>query len=142
MADESSTQNPNGIGYLAHSLTITSASIITDTQNGVLELKAPTGATGTCHGHGDRQRRHQYADVTQSFNVTIAGRFASNPANPFASVDSGRANRLDLFASRAGAAAITNLNNSTPGKALQFQVTGVTSGNTVEILADGNVIGR
>ena len=37
---------------------------------------------------------------------------------------------------------LTNLNNSASGKALQFQVSGVTSGNLVEVLADGNVIGQ
>ena len=41
-----------------------------------------------------------------------------------------------------GSSQTTNLNNSTSGTALQFLVSGVTSGDEVEILADGNPIGE
>ena len=36
---------------------------------------------------------------------------------------------------------VTNLNNSSPAAALQFQVTGTISGATVNVYADGNLIG-
>ena len=47
MADENSTQDPDGLGYLVTPVTIQSASIVADVQDGVLELRAPAGVTGT-----------------------------------------------------------------------------------------------
>ena len=49
---------------------------------------------------------------------------------------------LTYLPPNGGSSQSTNLNNSTSGKTLQFQASGVTSGNLVEILADGNVIGQ
>ena len=37
---------------------------------------------------------------------------------------------------------VTGLNNSAGNRTLNFQVSGVTSGNEVEILADGNPVGK
>ena len=140
MADENSTQDPNGLGYLQTPITITSASIITDTQNGVLELRAPTGATGTVTVTVTASDGTN-TPVSQSFNVTLAADSASNPANPFASVTPTAPASVTYLPPSGTSSQATNLNNS-GGSTLQFQVTGVTSGNLVEILADGNPIGQ
>ena len=70
------------------------------------------------------------ARVTQAFVVTIAADDASNPPNPFAA---------EIPNVPTG---VTALSSPDSNHALQFQVDGVTSGNLVEILADGNVIGQ
>ncbi len=141
MADESSTQDPDGIGYLQTPVTITSASIITDTQNGVLELRAPAGATGTV------TVTVTASDGTNTstpvpFTVTIAADSSSNPANPFAAKTPAAPSSVAFVPPSGGSSQTTNLNNSSIAEALQFLVTGVTSGNEVEILADGNPIGE
>ena len=140
MADESSTQDPNGLGYLVTPLTITSASIITDTQNGVLELQAPAGATGTFTVTVTASDGTN-TPTSHTFNVTLQADSSSNPANPFASVVPATPTGLTYLPPSGASSQFTNLNNSS-GKTLQFQVSGFTSGNTVEVLADGNVIGQ
>ena len=71
------------------------------------------------------------------------GRFGVNPANPFASVIPASPTGLKFIPPSDGSSSvITDYNNTTTSKALEFQVTGVTSGNTVEILADGRVVGQ
>ena len=85
MPDENSTQDPNGLGYLETPVTINSASLFADTQNGVLELRAPTGATGTVTVTVTA-RDGTSAPTSQSFNVTIQPDSTSNPANPFSAV--------------------------------------------------------
>ena len=91
------SEDPNGLGYLQTPVTITSASIFTDTQNGVLELSAPTGVTGTVTVTVTASDGTN-TPVTQTFTVTIGADSTSNPANPWAAVDSGRAHRPDLCA--------------------------------------------
>lgn len=65
-----------------NNVVIDSASIFTDTENGVLRLSAPIGATGTSivtvtvsDGHG--------GTATRSFNVTVVADAAANNGNPF-----------------------------------------------------------
>ena len=89
MADQSATQDPNGIGYLASPLTITSASIITDAKNGVLELTAPTGVTGTVTVTVTANDGVN-APTTQTYTVVIQADSTSNPADPFAAVTPAR----------------------------------------------------
>ncbi len=136
MPDEDSTQDPNGVGYLQTPVTITSASIVTDTQNGVLQLSAPAGVSGTVtitviasDGTGSA--------TPQTFVVTIQPDDASNPANPFAAVVPSATAKPVFVPSDGGTGLTTNENHS-----LQFTVSGVSNGNLVEILADGNVIGE
>jgi cyclophilin family peptidyl-prolyl cis-trans isomerase len=142
MPDEDSTQDTNGVGYLATPLTITSASIFTDTKNGVLELSAPAGVTGTVTVTVTTSDGTN-TPTTQSFTVTIQADSASNPADPFASATPSAPTSV-TYVPPAGATGnqITNLNNSAANKELQFQVSGVTSGNVVEVLADGAPIGQ
>ena len=54
------TESTTGDSYLITPVTISTATIFADTQNGVLELRAG-GGDGHGHGHRDRQRRRQYA---------------------------------------------------------------------------------
>ena len=142
MPDEDSTQDINGVGYLATPLTITSASIFTDTNNGVLELSAPAGVTGTVTVTVTTSDGTN-TPTTQSYTVTIVADSASNPADPFASATPNAPTSV-TYVPPAGATGnqITNLNNSAANKELQFQVSGVTSGNVVEVLADGAPIGQ
>ena len=74
--------------------------------------------------------------------MTIAADSTSNPANPFASVTPAAPTSVTYLPPSGASSQTTNLNNSSSSSTLQFQVTGVTSGNLVEILADGNVIGQ
>ncbi len=141
MADESSTQDPNGIGYLVNPVTITSASIITDTQNGVLELRAPAGETGTVTVTVTASDGTNVSSP-QSFTVTIAPDSSSNPANPWAGVTPAAPSSVAFVPPSGGSSQTTNLNNSSSSETLQFLVSGVTSGNEVEVLADGNPIGE
>ena len=141
MADENSTQDPQGLGYLVDPITISSASIVTDTQNGVLELRAPAGATGPVTVTVTASDGTN-TPTLESFTVTLQPDSTSNPTNPFASVIPAAPSGLTYLSPSGATGQSTNLDNSTSGKTLQFQVSGVTSGNVVEILADGNVIGQ
>ncbi len=141
MPDESSSQDPSGLGYLVTPLTITSAKIINDTQNGVLQLTAPAGVTGTVTVTVTGSDGTN-SPVTQSFTVTIQADSSSNPANPFKSVTPAAPTAVAFLPPSGGSSTATNLNNASSASALQFQVSGVTSGDLVEILADGNVIGQ
>jgi large repetitive protein len=142
MPNQNSTQDPSGIGYLATPLTITSASIFTDVNNGVLELSAPAGVTGTVTVTVTTSDGTN-TPTTQSFTVLIQADSASNPADPFASSTPSAPTSV-TYVPPAGVTdnQNTNLDNSASSKTLQFQVTGVTSGNVVEVLADGTPIGQ
>ena len=101
MADESSSQDPNGLGYLVNPITITSASIINDTQNGVLELQAPTGATGTVTVTVTASDGTNMP-TTQSFTVTLQPEFHLESCQSLGLGHSRRPNRFDVFASQRG----------------------------------------
>ncbi|MEN6449040.1 MAG: peptidylprolyl isomerase [Thermoguttaceae bacterium] len=122
--------------YLASNVTITSASIFTDTQNGVLRLTAPAGVTGSVTVTVVASVGTDVS-VARTFTVTITADSSTSPANPWSSAIPAAPTSIAL----TGGATSTNLNNSATSKTLQFLVSGVTSGNEVEILADGNVIG-
>ena len=141
MPNQSPAQDPLGLGYLVTPLTITSASIFTDTQNGVLELRAPAGVTGTVTVTVTASDGTN-APVLQSFTVTIQADSASNPANPFVSVTPAAPTSVTFLPPTGTSSQATQLNNSDSGHALQFLVSGVTSGNVVQLLADGRVIGQ
>ena len=126
--------------YLNDPVTITSASIIVDSQTGVLELTAPEGVTGvvtvTVTAYDGTN-----TPVPRSFTVTI-GADSGNPANPWESVTPSAPTSVTFLPPTGTSTVVTNLDNSDINNTLDFQVTGVTSGNLVQILADGNVIGE
>jgi probable HAF family extracellular repeat protein len=128
-------QSGSSLGYLQTPVTITSASIFTDTQNGVLQLSAPRGTTGTV-AMTVVITDGVSTPVTATFNVTIVADSTSNPSNPFSAVVPSKPTSL-AFVPPDGTSTASKSNHS-----LQFTVGGVTSGNVVEILADGNVIGK
>jgi cyclophilin family peptidyl-prolyl cis-trans isomerase len=125
----------SSMGYLQTPVSITSASLFTDTQNGVLQLTAPTGVTGTVTitvvaSDGTN------TPITTTFTVTISADSSSNPANPFSAKIPSTPTGVTFVPTGSS----SNQTNSTHG--LSFIVSGVTSGNTVQVLADGNVIGQ
>jgi cyclophilin family peptidyl-prolyl cis-trans isomerase len=125
----------SSVGYLQTPVSITSASLITDTQNGVLQLSAPKGVTGTV-AITVMASDETGATVMRTFNVTIAADSSSNPANPFSAKIPAAPTSVS-FVPPVGSSNATDLDHS-----LLFQVSGVTAGNVVEILADGNVVGK
>jgi cyclophilin family peptidyl-prolyl cis-trans isomerase len=133
-------ENSSGYGYLINPLTISSATIFTDTQNGLLQLRAPKGVTGnvTVTVVADDGVN---APTTQSFNVTIVSDSFYNPPNPFAAVIPAAPTDLSYLPPSGASNQFTKLNNSYGNQTLHFQVAGVSSGNVVEVLADGNPIG-
>ncbi len=133
--------NQTSSEYLQTPVTITSASIITDSQTGVLQISAPAGATGTTTVTVTASDGTD-TPVTQSFTVTFTTDDPSNPVNPFAADVPTTPTGLSLIPANGGSSTATNLNNSSSADALQFLVSGVASGNVVEILCDGNVIGQ
>ena len=141
MQDQNATQDTGGAGYLVTPVTITSASLFTDTQNGVLQLSAPTSATGTVTITVTANDGTD-SPATQTFVVTIQPDNTSNPANPFASKIPTAPTSVTCTSLGGAKTHTTDLNNSDSSHTLQFLVSGVTSGNVVEILADGNIIGQ
>jgi cyclophilin family peptidyl-prolyl cis-trans isomerase len=135
------SETSSGYGYLVTPLTITSASIITTSQTGVLQLRAPDGVTGPVTVTVTASDGTN-TPATQSFTVTIQADSASNRANPFDSVTPTTPTSVTFLPPTGSSSQITNFDNSDSSHTLQFQVSGVTSGNVVEILADGNVIGE
>ena len=129
-------------GYLETPLTITSATVFTDTQNGVLMLKAPTDASGivtvavTAYDGTN-------TPTTQTFTAFVgADPYAGVAlANPWAAVTPSAPASVQFVPPSGQTATLTNLNNSSPASALRFLVSGVTSGNLVTVYADGVAIG-
>lgn len=121
--------------YLATPITITSASIITDEQGGVLQISALMGTAGPF-----TISVTAYDDTGSSkpitINVAIQADTASNPANPFAADIPTMPNAPTLIPTGTSQTA-ANANHG-----LRFNVDGVTNGNIVELLCDGNVVGR
>jgi cyclophilin family peptidyl-prolyl cis-trans isomerase len=134
-------QGDPSIGYLTTPVTINSASIFTDTQNGLLEVRARPGITGTVTVTVTASDGTN-TPTTRSFTVTIQADAPSNPVNPFASVIPATPSSVALMPAAGGSSQSTNVDQSGINNTLQFQVSGVTSGNLVEVLADGNVIGQ
>jgi cyclophilin family peptidyl-prolyl cis-trans isomerase len=126
--------------YLQDPIVITSASIVADSQTGVLELRAPEGVTGTYTVTVTAYDGTNTA-VTREFTVTI-GADSGTPANPWESVTPSAPTSVTFLPPTGTSTVVTNLDNSDINNSLDFQVTGVTSGNLVQILADGNVIGE
>ena len=138
---ETTTANSQGIHYLDTPVQITSASVITDTQDGVLMLRAPTGATGTFTVTVTAYDGTN-SPTTQTFTVTVAADTTGNPTNPWTSNAPAAPTSVQFQPqSGQGTAASTTANNSSTSNELQFLVSGVASGNLVTLYADGVAIG-
>ncbi len=136
------TTDNGGINYLNTPVKITQASIITDTQDGVLMLRAPTGATGS-YTVTVTASDGTNTPTTQTFTVNVVADTAtSNVANPWAA-DTPTAPTSVAFQPQSGqgTTTITSANNSSASTKLQFLVKGVTSGDQVTIYANGIAIG-
>ena len=134
---------PNQINYLTNPVTITSAGIITDTQNGVLMLKAPSNVTGSftvtvTAADGTN------TPVTQTFTVNVvANTISSNTVtDPWAAHTPSAPTGLTFQPqSGQGTTTLTDANNSASTKQLQFLVNGTTLGDQVTVYADGVALG-
>jgi len=138
--DSMATHASNGIDYLNTPVKITSASIITDTQNGVLMLRAPKGATGsytvTVTAYDGTN-----TPTTKTFTVNVVADTSGAVANPWASQTPSAPTSVAFQPSGQSTTAYTSDNNSSATKELSFLVSGVTVGDLVTIYADGVAIG-
>lgn len=125
-----------GIGYMTNPVTIDSATVFTDTQNGVLMLKAPSGTAPGDYSITVVASDGTNTPTTRTITVHVVADSAKQVNNPYTSATPSAPVQVQL---KSGGT-LTNLNN-TSGKTLTFTVTGVTAGKDVTILADGNDIG-
>ncbi len=145
--DSMLTTPNNGIDYLNTPVMITRASIINDTQNGVLMLRAPTSAAGnsytvtvTASDNGTN------TPTTRTFTVhvvTDTALSASTPptTNPWALQTPKPPTAIQFLPQTGqGTTTVTLANNSSSNK-MEFLVSGVTAGNLVTVFADGVPIG-
>src|SRR5262249_14750121 len=137
------TETSSGFSYLLTPIKINSASIITDTQNGVLMLKAPKGVSGTVNVTVTAFDGTTNTPTTRPFAVTIVADTATgNVANPWASKTPTTPTAVAFQPqSGQGTSTLTSANNSSTVTKLQFLVSGVTSGDTVTLYSDGSAIG-
>ncbi len=141
--DSMPTESSSGIDYLNTPVKINSASIITDTQNGVLMLRAPTGVTGSFTVTVTAYDGTTNTPTTKTFTVNVVADTATgNTANPWASKTPAAPTSI-AFQPQAGqgTTALTTANNSSASNKLQFLVSGATVGNVVTLYADGVAIG-
>ncbi len=142
------TESSSGFSYLDTPIKITSASLITDTQNGVLMLRAPTSATGT-YTETVTASDGTNTPATQTFTVTVVPDTSGGVSNPWASqtpatpasTTQGTPTIQFQPQSGQGTSTVTSANNSSGPEKLQFLVTGVTSGDQVTVYANGIAIG-
>jgi cyclophilin family peptidyl-prolyl cis-trans isomerase len=137
------TESSSGFSYLTTPVKINSATLITDTQNGVLMLKAPKGATGTFTVTVTAFDDGTNTPTTRTFTVTVAADTATSAvANPWASkIPVAPTSVVFQPQPGQGTTSITSANNSSAAKELQFLVSGVSSGKLVTVYADGVAIG-
>ncbi len=137
------TESSSGLGYLLTPIKINSASIITDTQNGVLMLKAPTGVTGSFTVTVTAYDNATNTPTTRTFTVNVVADTATgNVANPWASKTPAAPASIAFQPQPGqGTTTLTSANNSSAAQKLQFLVSGVTSGDQVTVYADGVAIG-
>ena len=137
--------------YLDTPVEITSASVVTDTQNGVLMLTAPASATpGSSYQVTVTASNGTDTPATQTFTVNVAADTATgnlpNPwalATPLAPASTTPGTPTIAFQPQSGQGTdtITSANNSSGPDKLNFLVTGVTSGDQVTVYANGVAIG-
>jgi cyclophilin family peptidyl-prolyl cis-trans isomerase len=134
------TESNSGASYLLNPVTITSASVFTDTQNGVLMLTAPSSATGpvtiTVTAYDGTN-----TPTTQTFTVTPATDSGLQNANPWAADVPATPTSIQFVPTTGTSTQFTNEYNVSSATALQFLVSGVTAGNEVTIYSQGNAIG-
>ncbi|MGO9111394.1 MAG: peptidylprolyl isomerase [Thermoguttaceae bacterium] len=138
-----STQSISGIDYLDTPVEINSASIITDTQNGVLMLRAPKGVTGSYTVTVTAFDNGTNTPTTQTFTVNVVADTATGVVtNPWAGKTPAAPTSIAFQPqSGQGTTTITSANNSSASSELQFLVSGVTAGDQVTVYADGVAIG-
>src|SRR5208283_3494405 len=139
--DSMATHASNGINYLNTPVKITSASIISDTQDGVLMLRAPTGVTGSYTVTVTAYDDGTNTPTTKTFTVNVVADTSGAVANPWASHTPSAPTSVAYEPSGKATATYTMLNNSSASQKLSFLVSGVTVNNLVTIYADGVAIG-
>ena len=141
--DSMPTTASNGIDYLNTPVEITSASIVTDTQDGVLMLRAPTGVTGSFTVTVTAFDDGTNTPTTQTFTVNVVADTATGQTtNPWASKTPAAPTAIAFQPqSGQGTTSVTSANNSSTSSELQFLVSGVTVGDQVTLYADGVAIG-
>jgi cyclophilin family peptidyl-prolyl cis-trans isomerase len=144
---EPTTANSDGIHYLNTPIKITSASILsdTDTQNGVLMLRAPTTASGS-YTVSVTAYDGTNTPTTQTFTVNVETDTAIGTSgvttNPWASQAPAPPTGVTFQPGAGqGTSTFTSLNNSSTSTELSFLVSGVTVGDAVTLYADGAAIG-
>ena len=122
------TETKSGLSYLDTPIEITSASIITDTQNGVLMLRAPTGVTGSYTVTVTAFDDGTNTPTTRTFTVNVVADTATGvTTNPWASYTPTAPTSIQFQPqSGQGTSTIATVNNSHGLKELQFLVSGVT----------------
>jgi cyclophilin family peptidyl-prolyl cis-trans isomerase len=136
------TINDNGINYLSTPIEITSASIVTDTQDGVLMLRAPSAASGS-YTVSVTAYDGTNTPTTQSFTVNVVAPTSNGAtANPWASKTPAAPTAIAFEPPTAqSSSTFTSENNSSTLNELKFLVSGVTVGDLVTVYADGVAIG-
>ncbi len=117
-------------------VTINSASFITDTQNGVLMLRAAPGTTGQLTVTVTASDGTN-APVQQTFTVNVVADTGLVTADPWASAVP--ATPTVAFGNGQSSLA-TTANNSSPQKGITFNVANVSAANLVTVYANGNPI--
>jgi cyclophilin family peptidyl-prolyl cis-trans isomerase len=138
-----STETSSGLSYLNTPVKINSATLSTDTQNGVLMLKAPKGVTGSYTVTVTAFDDGTNTATTQTFTVNVvADTVTGAVSNPWASkVPTAPTSIAFQPGTGQGTTSLTSVNNSATTQKLNFLVSGVTVGNTVTVYADGVLIG-
>ncbi|MGA2618624.1 MAG: peptidylprolyl isomerase, partial [Thermoguttaceae bacterium] len=117
-------------------VTINSTSIFTDTQNGVLMLRAAPGTTGTLSVTVTASDGTS-APVQQTFTVNVVADSGLVTADPWASaVPAAPA----VTFGNGHSSLTTTANNSSPQKGISFNLANLTAGDLVTVYANGNPI--
>jgi autotransporter-associated beta strand protein len=135
-------ETTDGLDYLLNPIKIDSARVISDTQNGVLMLRAPAGVTGSFTVTVTAFDDGTNAPTTRTFTVNVVADTSGATTNPWASKTPAAPSSIAFQPqSGQGTTTLTSANNSSTSKELQFLVSGVTAGDQVTVYADGVAIG-
>lgn len=120
---------------------IDSVTVVNNTNDAVLMLKAAPGATGsatiTVTAAGT-----SVSPTSQQFSVQAGADSGLVVANPWSSQTPAAPTSVQLVVSAGQSTAVTNVNNANSSSKLQFRVSDVTSGNVVTVYSDGAAIGQ
>ncbi len=143
-ADSTSADTASGgSGDLLKPVQIASATIFTDTQNGVLLLRAPTGTTGS-YTVTVTAFDGTNTPTTRTFTVNVVANTSGSIANPWLSKTPAAPMSI-AFQPPSGQSATnyTSANNSLTSDELHFVVSGVTvnANDVITVYADGVAVG-